>query len=226
MPTVLVTGANRGLGLEFARQYAAAGWRVLAACRDPVAARDLRALAGVTPHRLDVAERIQIEAAAATLSGEAIDLLINNAATNTFAHNTFGDIDDAVWERMLRVNVIGPYRVAEAFAPHVARSTRKAMLFISSRAGSITDMLSGGRYQYRSSKAALNAVVKTLALDLQGKGIICAAVHPGWVRTDMGGAGAPIDAATSVTALRALVERLEPHHNGRFINYDGQELRW
>ena len=226
MPTVLVTGANRGLGLEFARQYAAAGWRVLAACRDPDAARDLRALPGVAVHRMDVADGGQIEAASKALAAESIDLLVNNAATNVFANNTFGDVDDAVWERMLRVNVIGSYRVAEAFTPHVARSARKAMLFISSRAGSITDMLSGGRYQYRSSKAALNAVVKMLALDLQAKGIICTAVHPGWVRTDMGGQGAPIDPTTSVTALRALVDRLEPHHNGRFINYDGQELRW
>lgn len=226
MPTVFITGANRGLGLEFARQYAAAGWRVHGTCRDPDAAQDLRGLSGVTAHRMDVADRGQIEAAAAALSGEAIDLLVNNAAANTHMNNSLGDMDDAVWERMLRINVIGPYRVAEAFAPHVARSARKVMLFISSRAGSITDSLSGGRYQYRSSKAALNSVAKTLALDLQGKGIICTAVHPGWVRTDMGGQGAPIDAATSVSALRALVDRLEPHHNGRFLNYDGQALAW
>jgi len=227
MPTVLVTGANRGLGLELARQYASAGWRVHAACREPAAAEPLRALGGgVAVHRLDVTAPDQVQALATALAGEAIDLLINNAGAAASEHTSLGDMNYAAWEDLIRVNVMGPFRVAEAFAAHVARSERRVMLFLSSRAGSITDNLSGGRYIYRSSKAALNAVVKSLAIDLQAKRVICAAVHPGWVRTDMGGAGAPIEASASVAALRALVDRLEPHHNGRFLNYDGQELRW
>jgi NAD(P)-dependent dehydrogenase (short-subunit alcohol dehydrogenase family) len=227
MPTLLVTGANRGLGLEFARQYAAAGWRVHAACREPAAAEALRALAGdVSAHRLDVGDPAQIEALARTLAGEPIDLLVNNAGTSTATRVSLGDIDYAAWEDMLRVNVLAPLRVSEALAPNVAGSTRRVMLFVSSRAGSIADNLSGGRYPYRTSKAALNAVVRSLAIDLLPKRVIVVAVHPGWVRTDMGGAAAPLTPAESVAALRALVERLEPHDNGRFLNYDGRELRW
>jgi len=196
MPTILITGANRGLGLEFAL------------------------------HRLELTAPDQVLALANALAGEAIDVLINNAGIAANEKTSLGDMNYAAWEHMMRVNVMGPLRVAEAFVPHLSRSSRRVMLFLSSRAGSITDNLSGGRYIYRSSKAALNAVVKSLAIDLQPQRMICVAVHPGWVRTDMGGAGAPIDTVASVTALRVLVERLEPHHNGHFLNYDGQELRW
>jgi len=227
MPTLLITGANRGLGLEFAQQYAARGWRVHAACREPVMATALKALAGdVNIHRLDVAMPNQALELARSLAGEAIDLLVNNAGISANEKTSLGDIDYAQWERLMRVNAFGPLRVADAFAPHVAASSRRIMLFMSSRAGSITDNLAGGRYLYRSSKAALNAVVKSLAIDLIPKRVICVAVHPGWARTDMGGPGAPIETAAAVSALRGLVDRLEPHHNGRFLNYDGQELRW
>jgi NAD(P)-dependent dehydrogenase (short-subunit alcohol dehydrogenase family) len=227
MPTVLVTGANRGIGLEFAKQYAAQGWRVHATCRDPGAAAALNGLAGdVTVHRLEVTAADQVRALAAALAGEPVDLLVNNAGISANAKTSLGEMDYALWEEMMRVNVFGPLRVAEALASNVAASQRRIMLFISSRAGSIADNLSGGRYIYRSSKAALNMVVKSIAIDLIPKRVICAAVHPGWARTDMGTAAAPVAVADSVAALRALVERLEPHHNGRFINYDGQELRW
>jgi NAD(P)-dependent dehydrogenase (short-subunit alcohol dehydrogenase family) len=227
MPTVLITGANRGIGFELAKQYAADGWRVHATCREPIAADALKALAGtVTLHRLDVAMPNQVHDLAKGLAGEAIDLLVNNAGITAHAKTSLGDMDYALWEHLLRVNVMGPLRVAEALAANVAASERRIMLFLSSRAGSITDNLSGGRYIYRSSKAALNMVVKSLAIDLIPKRITCAAVHPGWVRTDMGTAAAPVAVEDSVTALRALIERLEPHHNGRFLNYDGQELHW
>ena len=227
MPTILITGANRGIGLEMAKQYAAQGWRVHAACRDPGAAAALNALGGgVRLHRLDVLAPDQIRDVANALAGEPIDILVNNAGIGANTKTSIGDMDYALWEQLLRVNVMGPMRVAEAFIPHVAASGRRIMLFLSSRAGSITDNISGGRYLYRTSKAALNMVVKSLAIDLQPKRIVCVAVHPGWVQTDMGTAAAPISAATSVTALRALIERLEPHYNGHFVNYDGQELRW
>jgi NAD(P)-dependent dehydrogenase (short-subunit alcohol dehydrogenase family) len=227
MPTVLVTGANRGLGLEFAKQYAAAGWRVHATCRDPGAAAALKGVAGdVRIHRLDVTSADQVRDLAAALAGEPVDLLVNNAGIAAHAKTSLGDMDYALWEVMMRVNVFGPLRVAEALVANVAASQRRIMLFVSSRAGSIADNLSGGRYIYRSSKAALNMVVKSLAIDLIPKRVICCAVHPGWARTDMGTAAAPVAVGDSVAALRALVDRLEPHHNGRFINYDGQELRW
>ena len=227
MPTVLITGANRGIGLELAKQYAAQGWRVHATCREPVAAGALKALAGdVRLHRLDVVVPNEVREVTRGLAGEAIDLLINNAGISARYKTSMGDMDYAHWEHMLRVNVLGPMRVAEALAANVAASGRRVMLFLSSRAGSIADNLSGGRYLYRSSKAALNMVVKSLAIDLIPKRVICAAVHPGWARTDMGTPEAPILVEACVAALRTLVDRLEPHHNGRFLNYDGQELRW
>ena len=226
MPTVLVTGASRGLGLEFCRQYAAAGWRVHAVTRQ-AHAPELRALAGdVSVHAADIGAPPEVAALASALRGEAIDLLLNNAGANVAGRTTLGDMDYAAWEQVMRVNVLAPFRVCEAFVEHVARSRKRIMLFVSTRAGSIHDVLSGGRYVYRSSKAALNMVVKAMALELMPRRILCTAVHPGWVRTDMGGQDAPIDAAFSVASLRTLVERLETHHSGRFLNYDGTELQW
>jgi NAD(P)-dependent dehydrogenase (short-subunit alcohol dehydrogenase family) len=227
MPTLLITGANRGIGLELAKQYAALGWRVHATCRAPETADALKALAGdVKVHRLDVVRPDQILDLSRQLAGEPIDLLVNNAGISTAAKTSLGDMDYAQWEEMLRINVLGPARVAEAFVPHVAASQRRVMLFLSSRAGSIADNFTGGRYLYRSSKAALNMVVRSLAIDLAPKRITCVAVHPGWVQTDMGTSAAPIAVTASVDALRVLIERLEPHYNGHFVNYDGQELRW
>jgi NAD(P)-dependent dehydrogenase (short-subunit alcohol dehydrogenase family) len=227
MPTILITGANRGLGFELAHQYAAHGWRVLAACRDTGTAKALRVLPGdVAVHRLDLAIPDHASELAEALSGEAIDVLVSNAAMGSPERTALGDMDYRKWEEAFRINAIAPFRLAEAFQPHVAASSRRVMLFVSTRAASISDMLSAGRYVYRSSKAALNAVVKSLAIDLLPKRIICVALHPGWVRTDMGGPEAPIAPAASVAAIRALVDRLEPHHNGRFLNYDGGELRW
>jgi NAD(P)-dependent dehydrogenase (short-subunit alcohol dehydrogenase family) len=227
MPTVLITGANRGLGLEMARQYAGAGWRVVAACRRPAEAKALGTIGGnVAVEALDVEDEASVSALARKFAGETIDLLVNNAGIGAAGRTAFGDIDYADWARLFRVNAMAPLRVAMAFVEPVARSPRRTMLFISTRAGSIHDNLYGGRYLYRSSKAALNMVVKSLAIDLAPRRIVCTAVHPGWVRTDMGGAEAPIDAATAIAALRALVDRLEPHDSGRFLNYDGRELRW
>jgi NAD(P)-dependent dehydrogenase (short-subunit alcohol dehydrogenase family) len=227
MPTVLITGANRGIGLELAKQYAAQRWRVHATCRAPETADALKALAGdVKVHRLDVVRPDQILDLSRQLAGEPVDLLVNNAGISTAAKTSLGDMDYAQWEEMLRINVLGPVRVAEAFVPHVAASQRRVMLFLSSRAGSIADNFTGGRYLYRSSKAALNMVVRSLAIDLAPKRITCVAVHPGWVQTDMGTTAAPIPVTASVDALRVLIDRLEPHYNGHFVNYDGQELRW
>lgn len=227
MPTVLITGANRGLGLEFARQYGAAGWTVHAAARNPDAAEDLASIDGrVDAHRLDVLDPGQIAALAKTLAGEEIDLLINNAGVGAPTGTELGEVDYEAWQRVLEINALAPLRVAEAFIDNVARSRRKQIAFLSSRAGSITNNIAGGRYIYRSSKAALNAVVRSLALDLRQHGCIVVALHPGWVRTDMGGDAAPLAPKDSVTAMRDLLDRLEPHDNGHFINYDGRELEW
>lgn len=238
MATILITGASRGLGLEFAAQYARAGWRVHATCRDPEAADALNAMAAGAPdtvalhptvalHRLDVTDRGQILALAAALGGEPIDVLLNNAGVYRDQDRAFGNLDYAGWEETLRVNTLGPMRMAEAFVDRVAASARKLIVCISSQMGSIGDTVGGGgSYAYRSSKTALNSVVKGLAGDLRDRGITVVAVHPGWVATDMGGADAPLSPAESVRAMRAMIERLAPAASGTFLKYDGSEIPW
>lgn len=227
MPTLLVTGANRGLGLELVRGYAGAGWTVHATARDPAAAADLRAVAGaVEVHPLDIADPDQVAALAAALAGVPIDLMVNNAGVNRTEKTALGEIDHDAWADDFRVNAIAPLRLTEALLDNVTGSDRRTIAFMSSRAGSIASNIAGGRYRYRSTKAALNAVVRSLAIDLLPRGVICVAVHPGWARTDMGGPRAPIDPADSAAALKALFDRLEPHHTGHFLNYDGTELSW
>ncbi len=221
MPTVLITGANRGIGREFARQYLAGGWRVVATCRDP-AQYDLEG--EVLP--LDVADGASIAALAERLSGEAIDLVVNNAGIGGPENSEFGHIDYNGWAETLRVNLMGPIRMAEAFVEAVARSDMRKMAFVTSRMGSIADNSSGGEYAYRTSKTALNMAVRSLSIDLAPKGVICVLLHPGWVKTDMGGKSAPIDAATSVAGMRAAIERATKADNGRFLNYEGKALPW
>lgn len=239
MPTVLVTGAARGLGLEFVRQYAADGWRVLACVRDPAAAAELGRIAAqsegrVSVHRLDVADPASIAALAAELEGVPIDVLLNNAgtmgaqsfATHGVAVQRFGQSDYADWEHVSRVNVLGPMRMAEAFVHNVAASERKVIATLTSIVGSIASNRSGGMYAYRSTKAGANAVMKSMALDLARHGIVAVPIHPGWAKTDMGGANAPVEPAESVAGVRRVIDGLTKERAGRFWQYDGAELPW
>ncbi|MDH5556096.1 MAG: SDR family oxidoreductase [Alphaproteobacteria bacterium] len=221
MPTVLITGASRGIGGEFARQYAADGWRVIATCRNP----DSYDGAGEV-HALDVADADSVGALGKAMAGEKIDLLINNAGIYGPRNLPFDALDYDAWEQVLRINLMGPMRVAAALAGPVMSSQKKKMVFISSKVGSISDNTSGGSYIYRSSKTALNIAVKSLSLDISEKGVICLLLHPGWVQTDMGGASAPIDMTTSVSGMRAVIERAGAAESGRFFNYDGTSLPW
>jgi len=224
--TVLITGAGRGLGLEFARQYAADGWRVHACARQPEKATALKKLAGeVVTHRLDVCQGKEIALLQTTLAGEAIDVLLNNAGIPGPRGQPIADIRDEDWLEVLRVNAIAPLRVASALADNVAKSKMRLMVFISSQLGSIA-RAGAGWHPYRMSKAALNAGVRVLSLELAGRGITCVVFHPGWVRTDMGGPGAALDPATSIAGMRAVIARLKPSDNGRFLNYDGAEIPW
>lgn len=225
MPVVLVTGSNRGIGLEFVRQYAAEGWHVHAACRNPDRARELAAVSGdVTVHRLDVTDDAAVGALATALEGEGLDVLINNAGL--LESSSFGRTDGEAWLRSFRVNCIAPIHLLERFTPHLERGKLKRAVAITSKMGSIADNTSGGSYIYRSSKAALNAAMRSAAIDLRPKGIIVAVLHPGWVKTDVGGPGALIDAATSVSGMRARIAALSPADSGRFFTFDGQELPW
>ncbi len=226
MPTVLITGAGRGLGLEFAKQYADDGWTVHAACREPEAAAALRRLGdGVRMPRLDVTSAEQVAELADELRGVAIDLLLNNAGIFGPRGYPLGQIDYAAWAEVLRVNTLAPLRVAAAFVEHVATSALKRMAFVTSRMGSI-EQNSGGGYIYRSSKAALNSAVKSLAIDLAPRGVTAVVIHPGWVRTEMGGPGATIAPAESVAGMRRVFAGLTPDDGGRFFDYDGSSLPW
>ena len=203
MPSTLITGANRGLGLEFARQYLANGWRVYGACRNPSSASELSRLADTCDHKirvigLDVTDLASVKSAAARLDGQAIDLLLNNAGVGGPRGQTIGNIDYVAWEKVLDVNTMGPMRISEAFVDHVARSKRKLIVTLTSGMGSIADNTSGGSFAYRSSKAAVNMVMRSLAIDLAPRGITCVVVNPGWVQTDMGGPNANLTPAESI----------------------------
>ncbi|MDQ4059716.1 MAG: SDR family oxidoreductase [Pseudomonadota bacterium] len=222
MPTVLITGCDTGLGREFARQYAADGWRVCATCLDPDSAAETRAIAGdIEVRRLDVMDHGAIEALAVEIT-EPIDLLLSNAGIGR-PHPPFGETDYANWRRILEVNLIGPLKLAETFVEHVAASEMKVMAFVSSRMGSIALNLTGGSYAYRSSKAGLNAVVKSLAIDLQPRHILVLALHPGWAKTEP---GARVDVDRSVAGMRDVIHRASRHHTGSFLAYNDVPLPW
>lgn len=227
-PTVLVTGASRGLGLEFVRQYLDDGWRVHATCRDLSRCGGLCDLPGerLSIHSLEVAEKSSIERLASEIGSTAIDVLVCNAGVIGPRGMNPESVDRDSWIETFAVNAIAPLAVAGAFRRNLIKGRQKKAVAISSRLGSISLNESGGQYAYRSSKAALNAVWHSLALDWAGDGMSCITVHPGWVRTDMGGAQADIEPRESVAGIRRVIERLTPAESGRFFNYDGEELPW
>ena len=230
MPTVLITSANRGLGLEFAAQYLTDGWHVYAACRQPKSAEKLQRLAQkedkIDVFAMDVTNGSSIHRAAKKIGDDAIDVLINSAGITGKSGQKTGHVDYASWAQVLDVNAMGPLRVTEAFVDNVARSERKLVVTITSGMGSIADNTSGGSIAYRSSKAAVNMVMRCAAVDLARRGISCVLVNPGWVRTDMGGPSATLSPKESVTALRRLIETFGPAQSGKFFNYDGREYPW
>jgi NAD(P)-dependent dehydrogenase (short-subunit alcohol dehydrogenase family) len=231
MQTVLVTGSNRGIGLEFCKQYAADGWHVIACSRFPEHSDALNKLAGTHPdrvevHALDVGNHAEIDELARLLHGESIDLLVNNAGIYTKSPAVFQHSDYDAWMQAFRINTMAPLKMAQAFGTQVARSKKKTMVTISSKMGSLADNTSGGSIIYRSSKAAVNMVVKTLAVDLQPIGITSVIFHPGWVKTDMGGPNALITPAESVAGMRKIINGLIPADSGKFLAYDGQIVPW
>ncbi|MDO8989010.1 MAG: SDR family oxidoreductase [Sideroxyarcus sp.] len=232
MQTLLITGANRGIGLEFCKQYAAAGWRVLACCRDPDKADALKQLAARYPdhiqlHALDITNHSQIEQLARKLSDVAIDMLINNAGVYPDADKRgFGQTDYAEWMAAFKINTMAPLKLVEAFVEQIARSKLKLIVTITSQMGSMADNGSGGSYLYRSSKAAANMVVKSLAVDLKDKGITSVAFNPGWVKTDMGGPNAMIPVEQSVADMRKVIDSLSLADTGKFIGNDGLVIPW
>ena len=214
MPTILITGAGRGLGQELARQYAADGWRVISTERGAKA-----------QYPLDVTDRAQVDRLATKLKRAPIDVLFCNAGIIGKRGMALGSFDYEAWADVLRVNLLGAASVIEALVENVAASERKVIAVMSSRLGSITES-SGMTLPYATSKAALNLLAKGLAATLAPRGILVVALSPGWVRTDMGGAGAPLSPETSVGGLRKVIAGLKASDSGKFFSHDGSTIPW
>ncbi|MDD2723407.1 MAG: SDR family oxidoreductase [Methylovulum sp.] len=231
MGIVLITGANRGLGLEFCRQYAADGWQVIACCRHPAQAEALQTLAGqygnIQLETLDVMDFGSIEYLSAKLADSRIDVLLNNAGVyHDNKTNGFGQLDYPLWLQSFVINTQAPVKMAEAFLPQLQRGGQKLIANVSSLMGSMTDNTSGGSLFYRSSKAALNAAMKSLAIELKPQAIGVLTLHPGWVKTDMGGPNALIEAEESISGMRKVMAGFTLQQSGDFLKYDGTLMPW
>ncbi|GAA5219179.1 SDR family oxidoreductase [Corallincola platygyrae] len=228
---VLITGANRGIGLEFVKYYLAQGANVIACCRHPSEAHELVTIKREQPDKLaiqtlDVADPESIEQAAMKLANLSIDILINNAGVYGPKGYSFGDVEADVWQQVLQVNTIAPLLVSQAFLPHLKAGKLKVLACITSKMGSMADNGSGGSYIYRSSKAGLNAVVKSMAIDLAAHQIKVVALHPGWVKTQMGGSNALITTEQSVCGMTQVIDKLDNETSGLMINFDGTAIPW
>jgi NAD(P)-dependent dehydrogenase (short-subunit alcohol dehydrogenase family) len=223
--TVLITGANRGIGLELARQYSAAGWQVIGTARKPDKAVALSGLPNVLVLQLDVTDRESVARLAEDLDNQAIDVLINNAGVLQMVKSV-ADIDPDDFNYTLAVNTLGPVRVTQAMLPNLRRGELKKIINITSNLGSITDNTSGQFYGYRESKAALNMFTRSLAAELRPDGFICVVLHPGWVQTDMGGPDAPIPVQESAHGIRDVNDGLSPADSGIYWTHRGEQLAW
>ena len=229
-PTILITGANRGIGLELTEQFAEDGWQVLACCRNPADARQLQALSerglAIELHALDVTNYAQMATLADQLANRPIDILLSNAGIYGSKGTGFGEVDAEEWRQVLEVNTIAPLMLAQAFVEQVAASQQKLVAVISSKVGSIADNSSGGSYIYRSSKTAVNQVVKSLSIDLAGRDIAVISLHPGWVQTEMGGPNAEIGTDESVSGLKGILQSAGLAQSGQFIEFNGNSIPW
>jgi NAD(P)-dependent dehydrogenase (short-subunit alcohol dehydrogenase family) len=228
MATYLVTGAGRGIGLEMTRQLSARGDMVIATTRRDAPGLSQLALAPGKPvrvERLDVADAASVDALRRRLEGVPVDVLVNNSGVGG-AGGALPDVDADEMERVYRVNAVGPLRVLQALLPNLKAGKRKLVANVTSRMGSIEDNGSGGYYAYRASKAALNMVTRSLAVDLSPAGFTCVVLHPGWVRTDMGGPGAPLSVEQSVAGLLSVLDRVGPADSGKFFDHTGAPLPW
>ena len=227
-PTVLITGANRGLGLKFAELYAQKKFNVLATCRTPHNADGLLELADknnqISVLPLDVGIYEEVENLAETIKASPIDILINNAGI--WRSSTLGSINREAWLESFTINSIAPYEVTQALLPNIKKGSLKKVVSITSKMGSIDDNTSGSSYIYRSSKSALNMVMRSLQHDLSSYGIATLTLHPGWVQTDMGGMNALINDEQSVSGMINVIDKLNIENTGRFIDYDGKPISW
>ncbi len=233
MPTLLITGANRGLGLETVRQYADDGWNIIACCRNPDTATELNAIAEAAEGRviieaLDVRDHAAIDALAKRHSHASIDLLLNNAGIigpRDGPGQHFGDMDFEAWADVLKINLMAPMKMCESFVTQVARSDQKKMAAISSSIGSNTET-AGDAYSYASSKAALNMVMTTMAKDMAQHGITVGVFCPGHVKTDLGAPEANVEIVDSITGLRQRFAEMNMERSGTYRRYNGDSIAW
>ncbi|NLS13791.1 SDR family oxidoreductase [Vibrio sp. SM6] len=230
MPTVFITGANRGLGLEFVSQYAQNGWHVLAACRSPQSADALQALAAtynsIELIELDVTDEAAIQNVAEHLNGRAIDHLLLNAGVLGEHCATLGEMTQKQWLEVLNVNTVAPALLIQALRNNVIASQEKTIIGISTRVASLADNSSGNMYSYRASKTALNQVLVSAAQNLREHQVKTLAIHPGWVQTDMGGENATFTAEESVRGIIKVASELTLEQSGQFRVFDGAVIPW
>ena len=222
---IVITGANRGLGLGLARAHAERGDDVHATAREPEAAAELRAIRGVTVHRLDVADDGSAAALGHALGTAPIHVLYNNAGIGG-GWKLLPEVDLEDCRRAFEVNALGPMRVTRALLPGLRAARGAKVINVTSRMGSIGDTDQGRAYAYRMSKAAQNMATKCFAIELAGDGVVCIALHPGWVQTDMGGRSAPTPLATAVSNITKLVDSLGTGESGKFLHAEGYPLPW
>ena len=230
MATVLITGTNRGLGLEFVKQFLQQGDNVIASCRDGSHAPELQALVDTNSSlslvNLDVSDEQSMASLASTLGDTAIDIFVNNAGVYGPRDANFGKVTSADWESVMKVNAIAPMLLTQQIISNLRLGNARKLVYVTSKMGSIEDNRGGGSYIYRSSKTALNSIVRSLSVDLREEGFSVAVLHPGWVRTDMGGPNGLIDVTTSVSGMMSVIEGLSPAGSGQFFNYDGSIIPW
>lgn len=229
--SILITGTNRGIGLELARIFTQYDWDVIATCRRPEEAVALKSIQAASEGRLkieklDVTSDEEIRDLADLLAAKDIDILLNNAGIMGPEEQGFGFLDEEAWLETFRVNTIGPYKMVRAFLDNVARSQRRIIATITSQMGSVENNSSGDYYAYRTSKSGANMIMKNLSHDLHGKRITCVALHPGWVRTRLGGGQAPLSPAASAAGVFKTLTALSEEQNGSFLDYEGRSLPW
>lgn len=225
--TLFITGANRGLGLEFVKQYSKDGWKIWAACRNPEKAEKLKAIKGdINFIQLDVLNPTDLKKISQDFVNEPVHLLVNNAGIYGPGDTDLRTFDYDVWREVMEVNFYGPMRVLQTLLPSLKKAGKSKAITVTSKMGSITDNIKGGSYYYRTSKAALNAAMKSAAIDLEGEGVIVSLLHPGWVQTDMGGSNAMITAEESVEGMKKLIDHFSGRDSGHFYDYKGLVVPW
>ena len=228
--SILITGTNRGIGLEFVKHYLKNNEKIIATCRNKHSAKDLLELENTTSNlslvELDVSNPNSINEFISKIAGLPIDTFINNAGVFGPRNIEFGNFNAKEWLDVFKVNTIAPLLITQKILKNLRLGKDKKLAFISSKVGSIEDNTGGGMYIYRTSKTALNQVIKSLSIDLKDENFIAVALHPGWVQTDMGGPNALIDTKTSVKGMIEVIDNLTPKNTGKFYNYDGSSIPW